>query len=215
MNRLIPYSDEVYAYLMTGYVDGHWIVELATCLGIVALLWLRDSDMAAPYRIAAVLLAILWAWIGVGFYWQTYQPLNWAGYYFGWAALLQALLIAGWGSLSAGFRPAVQIGKWNGWVGVAALLFAALIGPIMDYLAGEEVVARQAIGVTPLATISATFALWLLNRMRTPFWLSAIPVLLLGWEALRSIVLVLHQDIPMVIVAGLVAVLLLRRLVRA
>ena len=72
MNRLIPYSGEVYAYLLAGYRDAHLAIEIATCLAIAALLVAGGKAGRPAWRIGAVALAAIWLWLGIGFYWQTY-----------------------------------------------------------------------------------------------------------------------------------------------
>ncbi len=211
MNRLIPYSGEVYAYLMSGYGEAYIVLEIAVCLAIAALLFTGRSAGVVKGRIAAVVLAMLWGWIGVGFYWQTYQPLNWAGTYFGWAALIQGALIAVWGVTTGALRPDIRIAVPRHWIGFAALFLAALTGPLMRLLPDGSVVAVQSIGVTPLATITATLALFLLNTGRVPFWLLPVPILLLVWEYIRAHVLGVVQDGVLLAAAAVVLVFLLHR----
>lgn len=212
MNRLIPYSSEVYAYLMTGYVEGHTAIEIAVCLALVLFLIKGAGTDRLVCRAAAICLALLWAWMGIGFYWQTYQPLNWAGAYFGWAALAEAMLIGAWGLKTGAFRPDIEKPPSARWVGLLGLVLAAMAGPFMRAFSGDGVVVVQAIGVTPLATITATLALFLLNRAHIPFWLLPWPVLLLVWEAIRALVLTVTQDIVLLVVAIAVLICLIHRL---
>ena len=209
MNRLIPYSGEVYAYLMTAYVEGFAAIEIAVCLALAVFLIVPLIKGMGANRLvcrgAAMCLALLWAWIGIGFYWQTYQPLNWAGTYFGWAALAEAMLIGAWGMKTGAFRPDIGKPLPVRWVGLLGVVLAVSAGPFMRAISGDAVVAVQAVGVTPLATITATLALFLLNRTRIPIWLFPLPVMLLVWETIRALVLDVTQDI--VLVAGATAVL--------
>ncbi|RVU39667.1 hypothetical protein EOI86_10720 [Hwanghaeella grinnelliae] len=212
MNRLIPYSDEVYAYLLTAYIEGYAAVEVIVGLALVVFLIKGAGASRLSCRGTAVCLAMLWAWIGIGFYWHTYQPLNWAGTYFGWAALTEAVLIGAWGATTGGLRPDVGKAVPSHWAGLLGLVLAALIGPFMRLYSGDTVVAVQAIGVTPLATITATLSLFLLNRTRIPFWLFPLPVMLLVWESIRALVLFVMQDIVLLIIATVVLICLVHRL---
>lgn len=215
MNRLVPYSGEVYAYLVEGYADAHQTLAILFALAAVALLVIADRPAARAARgTAGVGLALIWAWIGFGFYWQTYQPLNWAGNYFGWAALVQAALIAVWAVQAPAFRPAFRWASPVDCMGLAGLTLAVLTGPFTRLLSGDAVIAAQAAGVTPLATITATLALFLLNRARIPFWLLPVPVALLCWEGVRAQVLGLVQDGALLAVSACILVLLLRRFAR-
>lgn|GEM_PF-674778 len=214
MNRLIPYSGEVYAYLLAGYSDAYIALEIAVCLAGAALLLTGARATLMTCRIAGAVLAILWAWIGVGFYWLTYQPLNWAGFYFGWAALLQAVLILVWSLPGGRFRPTARIAVFSHWMGLAALILAALMGPFMRLLSEGSVTAIQAVGVTPLATVTATLALFLLNTTRIPFWLLPVPVILLVWDFIRAQVLGVVQDNVLLAAAAAVLVFLLHGFLR-
>jgi hypothetical protein len=212
VNRLIPYTGEVHAYLMSGYVEGYAAIEIAVCLALIVFL-IKGADANRHLcRAAAICLALLWAWMGIGFYWQTYQPLNWAGAYFGWVALAEAMLIGAWGAKTGVFRPDIEKPSAARWVGLLGLVSAVTAGPFMRVISGDAVVALQAVGVTPLATITATLALFLLNRTRIPFWLLPLPVLLLVWETIRALVLAVTQDIVLLVVAAAVLICLIHRL---
>jgi hypothetical protein len=187
VNRLIPYSGEVYAYLLAGYREAHLAIEIAALIAIGAFLVAGNRAGPAVYRIAAALLAAVWGWLAIGFYWQSYEPLNWAGRYMGWAAFAQSLLLLAWGTLAGRFRPDPRPAMIRPRLALGALVIAALAGPATTLLAdGETVTAIQAVGVTPLATLAATSALLCLNREPVPFWLLPLPVLLLAWETIRA-----------------------------
>jgi hypothetical protein len=115
------------------------------------------------------------------------------------------MLIGAWGMKIGAFRPDVGKPLPMRWVGLLGVVLAASAGPFIRAFSGDAVVAVQAVGVTPLATITATLALFLLNRTRIPFWLIPLPVMLLAWETIRALVLDVTQDI--VLVAGATAVL--------
>lgn len=214
MNRLIPYSAEVYAYVTAEYGGANLPIEICTLLAVAVFLLFGRAGGHTGNRAAAVFLALLWGWIGVGFYWQTYQPLNWAGTYFGWASLVQAALIAIWGIGTGNFRPKLDLRSAGCWIGLVALALAALIGPTMRMFREEAVVPTQAIGVMPLATIAATLALLLINHVRSPSWLLPIPVILLGWEGVRANVMGLGEDMVLVLAGAVVLGLLVFRRLR-
>ncbi|MEQ9327182.1 MAG: DUF6064 family protein [Rhodospirillales bacterium] len=204
---MIPYSGEVYAYLLAGYRDAYLAIEIAACLAIAALLVAGGRAGRPVWRIGAVALAAIWLWLGVGFYWQSYEPLNWAGRYLGWAAILQAALVMIWGAVAGRFQPASRLATFRQWLATAVLVLSALAGPLVGLFSGGAVVALQAVGVTPLATMAATLALLLLNRSPGPLWLLPVPAFLLAWEAIRAGTLGLMQDGVLVAVAAVVLVL--------
>lgn len=208
MNRLIPYSGEVYAYLLAGYREAYVAIEIVVCLAVAALLVAGGKAVRPVWRISAFALAALWLWLGTGFYWQTYEPLNWAGRYMGWAAILQAALVMVWGAVAGRFQPELRPMTHRRRLGVAVLVLAALTGPIVSLFSGKDVSAVQAIGVTPLATMAATLALLLLNRGPAPFWLLPVPAVLLTWESIRAGTLGVPQDGALVAIAVVVLVLL-------
>lgn len=207
MNRLIPYSGEVYAYLLAGYRDAHEAIEIVTCLAVAAFLVAGGKAGPQVWRIGAFALAALWLWLGIGFYWQAYEPLNWAGRYLGWAAILQAVLVMVWGAVAGRFLPEPRPATHRQRLGVTILVLSALTGPIVSLFPGNDVIAVQAIGATPLATLSATLALLLLNRRPVPFWLLPVPVVQLTWETIRAGTLGVPQD--GVLIAAAVVVLVL------
>lgn len=211
MNRLIPYSGEVYDYLLYDYAGRYAAVEIGACAAIIACLIAGRWGNRTTARLGAVAFASAWAWIGIVFYWQTYQSLNWAGTYFGWAALLQAGLLAGWGITTGAFRADLSIHSLGRVTGLVTLAIAALAGQLSRLIAGGEVSAIQAVGVTPLATTTATLGLMLLNRTPVPVWLLPIPISLLAWDAVRACVLIVPQDIVLLVAAGFAAICLIGR----
>lgn len=208
MNRLIPYSGEVYAYLLAGYRDGNQALQIAAVTGVIALLVAVVRSVPGAGRAAGLGLAGLWGWLGAGFYWGAYEPLNWAGGTFGWAALAQALLLAIWGGMAGRFEPGFTIPPLRLWTGIVILLASMIAGPLTRIFAGDAVTAAQAVGVTPIATIAATLSLLLLNRTLPPLWLLPVPAALLGWAGIRAHVLGVPQDMALLAVGGLGVVLL-------
>lgn len=192
-DRLFPYSEEVYRYVLNGYRDAYWPVEAATVLGVLAMLALWRTDHLVVRRLIAGSLAGLWAWLGYGFYIQTYQAFNWAGLYFGYAALAQAILIMAWGGFAARLQPELS-GTVTTVIAVVSLGICGLQGLAVRVLSSAEPAAAQAIGLTPFATIIATLAILLINRTRAPLWMWIIPTALSGWEALRAWVLAIPGD---------------------
>ncbi|MGB1025465.1 MAG: hypothetical protein ACPGYL_02815, partial [Rhodospirillaceae bacterium] len=144
MNRLIPYSGEIYGYLLSGYREASWLLEPLTILALVGLLLASRVWSDRHGRILSAAWGLLFAGlIGVlasGFYHQTYQPYNWAGLYFGYAAMAQAGLIAVWGlglvHRRGRFRPEITR-SWDSILALGCLALAAGLGPLLRLEGGE------------------------------------------------------------------------------
>ena len=167
----VPFTAEVYFRLIERAGESFWPLHLLTvATGLVALiLALRGRG-----RVAALLLAVVWAWVGITFLMQRYTQLNWAGEYFGWGFLVQAALLAlialtGLGLTGPGRPPGVP-----GWVGLALAVTGLLLYPIIAPLTGHGGFQAETFGIHPDPTVVATLGIGLLMLDGAWRWLAFI-----------------------------------------
>ncbi|NOJ39903.1 DUF6064 family protein [Bradyrhizobium australiense] len=147
------------------------VVTLATGLLIILLIAWRPETWA---RWIALILAILWIFVGWSFLWSRYATINWAAAYIAPGFFVEgALLLAS--SLLDGLafdrrRPA-------GWIGYLILGFAIAGQPLLAPLQGRGWAASEVFGIAPDPMAIATLGVVLLARGRLLPWLLPIPVL--------------------------------------
>ncbi len=196
MDRLIPFTPDVYVGMFAGYNETTWTAfTAAVALGLVTLICIRRGDRNAG-RILALSVATFWIWTGWAFFIETYARLNWAAVPFGWLFIAQGVVTAIWGGVlgrfetSTGRTHSVEIGT--------ALLFVALIGhPVLTYALGHPIETAHGFGTAP-ATVAliAVAALYLIYGRRV-LWLAVWPVLWAAWDLASAWTMGLWRDVPL------------------
>ncbi|TDT43113.1 hypothetical protein DES49_0923 [Halospina denitrificans] len=169
VSQFIPMTPEVYFRLFERLNEAVWPWQVPVFAAAVIapfLLW-RGRGLSA-----AVLMALCWFWVAAVFQFYFHAELNWAGPYFGWAFVLQGLLV-----LIAGAR-----GRLPGTSGVRAMIGAGLMGfalvlyPLLGPLTGRSWAGLELAGTAPDPTAMLTLGL-LLVPVRVPWLLVPIPVI--------------------------------------
>lgn len=189
LQQFIPFSSDVYLRLLERIGEAYWPWHIATLLlgVLVLLLALRHKAHAG-----CMLLAPLWAIVGVAFFIQHYAELNWAGDFFGYAFIAEAILLLfialsgkGLAKTAPAKRPAIVIGL--------ILALTGLVGwPFIWLLTGSSWYQAEVFGIFADPTAIATLGLLLIMLRGWLLWLSAIIPLLwllisgLTWWVLLS-----------------------------
>ncbi|WP_237059108.1 DUF6064 family protein [Microbulbifer sediminum] len=205
LEDFIPFTADVYYRLLERMGEDFWPLHLLTLLlgGTVLLLALRGRA-----RLACLLLALPWLFVGVAYFMQRYGELNWAGRDIGWAFVLQGTLLAAAGASGFGIdrparaiAPAVMLGMLLGLLGLLGMpLIAPLVGfdwfqaetfaihpaPTAIVTLGVVLVLFRGIflwaaGIIPLAWISVSgLTLLVLDAPWTPVMFAALAAGVLG-----------------------------------
>lgn len=174
LSDFLLFSPRVYWRMFELHNQALWPLPLATlALGVAALALavLRPRQSGRP---VAVLLAVLWAWVGWSFVWERYATINWAAAYVAPLFALEGslLLIAG----GVPHRRAVDQHGIRRAVGVL-LVVVALAYPLLAPLFGRPWQAAEIFGVAPDPTAIATLGLPLLACGKRARLLWPIPLL--------------------------------------
>jgi hypothetical protein len=174
LSDFLLFSPRVYWRMFELHNAALWPLPLAMlALGVaaVAVAILRPQQSGRPI---AILLAVLWAWVGWSFVWERYATINWTAVYaaplFAIEALL--LLIIGGGLNRLAFDP-------RGVRGLAGILLIALaLGyPLLAPLFGRPWHGAEFFGIAPDPTAIATLGFVLMARGRSILLLYPIPLL--------------------------------------
>jgi hypothetical protein len=179
----MPFTPEVFFANFAQYNAAIWPAQtVAYALGLAAiLLLLRPAAWSST--LIALILAATWLWIGVAYHLDHFARINFAAPLFGLFFIAEGLLLAWSGvtrRLSFRFRADPV-----GWTGLAFVVFAMAVYPLLGWLAGHGWPRGPVFGVAPCPTVIFTMGLLLLTEGRVPRHLLIIPVLwaLLGGTA--------------------------------
>lgn len=182
----IPFTADVYFRLLERVGEAFWPLHVLTmALGVAAVV----LALKKRGRLACLLIAPVWAFVGVAFFIQRYAELNWAGGHLGYAFYGQAVLLLLVAGAGLGFdkesrrRPSTVLG--------AVIALAGLIGlPFMVTLTGGSWFQAEVFGIHPDPTAVVTFGLAMIMLRGWVLWLTAtIPAIWLLISALTLSVL--------------------------
>jgi Family of unknown function (DUF6064) len=149
------------------------IVVYGLVLPVIALLF--KPSMIADRCISAT-LAFMWAWTGAIYHWHFFSTINRIALAFGIAFIAQGAIYLVVGTLQhrlrfgyiSGLRPVV---------GLALIIYAGMIYPVIGIGFGHAYPNIPLFGVTPCPVTIFTFGVFLLLRSPMKWWVIALPVL--------------------------------------
>jgi hypothetical protein len=207
LSSFLLFSPRTYYRLFELYNLAVWplqIVALALGLVILVLIW-----RAPPWsgRAVAAILATCWLFVAWAYLLERLDTINLAARYFAIGFALQAALLL-WSGVVRD-RMHFDASGIAGKIGVALLLYAIAIHPLMAPLAGRSWTQAEIFGLAPDPTAIATLGIVLASAR--PHWhLLVVPVL---WCIISGLTLwtMEQPEAPVVIIAAAVAVLLASR----
>jgi Family of unknown function (DUF6064) len=202
-----PFTIEQFLGVFVAYNAAIWPAQIvAYILGIVAVsaLWMERSIVTG---LILSILAVLWAWNGIGYHFLFFAQINPAAKLFAGLFMLQAFLFAVSGVVANAvhFEPDRSL---RSIAGATFIIYAMFVYPILGLWAGHGLMKGPMFGVAPCPTIIFTIGMLLLARGPWVIWLSIIPFLwsLVGLAAAAQ--LGIPEDLGLA-VAGLVLVAVL------
>ncbi|ODR99444.1 hypothetical protein AUC68_05615 [Methyloceanibacter methanicus] len=172
---LLMFSPDVYYRLFELHNAAVWPAQiLALAGGLVGLVLIaRRASWAG--RVAAGVLAVGWAVVAVAYFHARYASINLAAPWYGWAFTAQAILLALSG-VALGRLAFTADRTWPQNVGVALLVFALLLQPLIGLPAGRPWTGVELAGLAPDPTVLATLGV-VLAADRVRWELLPIPLL--------------------------------------
>ena len=201
---MLPFSLEQFVGVFAAYNQAVWPAQiLAYVLGaIVVVAVLRPGP--ASNRIVSGVLGLMWLWTGMLYHGLFFSQINGVAFVFAGLFAVQGVALIYAGVIRNDLRFGVRAGP-SAVLGVALILYAALLYPLIGLAVGSSWSAMPMFGVTPCPVTIFTFGLFLLTTKRMSYWLLAIPFIwsLIGGSA--AILLNVPQD-WLLLVSGLIAV---------
>lgn len=167
------FSPKTYYRLLELHNAATWPGHLlAIVLGCV-ILFLVARPGAARERILATILAACWLWVAWAYLLARYATINWAARYFAMAFAVEAILLIVFNVVAG----RLSINRKERLPGMALLVFALAIQPLLGPLLGRPWTQAESFGVTPNPTVVATLAVLALSTHWSRWLLLAIPAL--------------------------------------
>jgi hypothetical protein len=173
---VLPFTTEQFFAVFATYNDAIWPIQIIAYLIAVvtaALAW--HSNSAASRRLILSLLALMWGWTGVAYFWLHFLVLTPMALVFGALFVFQAVLLAytAVSRKSSGFRPSRGASRA---LAVALIVYSMVVYPAIGLWTGHALGELPMLGVTPCPVTIFTFGILLLDA-RVPPILLPIPVL--------------------------------------
>jgi hypothetical protein len=206
MGFMLPFTAEQFSAVFVAYNHAIWPAQaFVYLLGGFAVMLLFSESLRSD-RIIALILATMWAWTGLVYHLVFFTAINRAAYVFGAMYIAEAVVMAYSGifhRINFGFRSDAA-----GRIGVALVVYAAVLYPLIGIAAGASPAELPMFGVTPCPVTIFTLGMMLLTRLPPNFSPIIVPVLwsLIGGSA--AILLRVQQD-WLLLVSGLLTVGLL------
>lgn len=174
-----PFTIDQFLAVFVAYNAAIWPAQIAAhVLGFLAVtaLWLNGL---LGKRIVLSILAVMWAWNGIGYHLLFFTEINPVAKGFAALFVLQAILFAASASTANDLR--FKAGPdLRSALALSLIVYALLIYEILGMWAGHGFMAGPMFGVAPCPTTIFTIGMLLLARGRWALWLSIIPLMVAG-----------------------------------
>jgi hypothetical protein len=203
----LPFTIEQFYSVFVQYNNTVWPMQIVLYGVAVAILFLLARGRPAESRFISGLLAFLWVWTAVTYYFLSFTRISPSGWLIG-AVLLAGGLWLGW---VGGFRNRIQFGlRWDlrGAIGILLVFYSLVAYPLIGLAIGHRYPAMPTFGLPCPVTIFTVGALMLTTApvRRSVFVVPAVWGLFGGTSA--TFFLGVYQDAGL-LVAGVISLVAL------
>jgi hypothetical protein len=197
----LPFDTHQFFSVFVRYNTAVWPAQVALTLAALCAVALALWPRRGSDRTIAVILGVLWLWMGVVYHLVFFRSINPAAVVFGVLFILEGVLLivfGGWlGRLRFAWTPTI-----SGLLGAALISYALLVYPTLTLVLGHQYPAAPTFGL-PCPTTIVTLGLLALTSSRPPLSVLAIPLL---WSAVgvsAAVQLGIWEDLGLVAAGGL------------
>jgi hypothetical protein len=207
------FSPRVYWRMFELHNAAFWPLHFATLAAGLAIVLLVLRRPPRRGLCVALILAVIWAFVGWTFLWSRYAAINWAMVYVAPAFGVEALLLA-----IAAARGGLALDRRDtgAWLGVLFMVVGIVAYPLLPPLFQRSLPSAEVFGIAPDPTAIATLGVLLTATGRLVPLLFAVPLI---WLLLSGLTLRTMGDtqawLPLSAVGVTAAVLALRRLAQS
>lgn len=183
---MLPFSADALFAQFGQYNQAIWPAPVSAFLLGALVLWLLVEPRTNSGRIISGILALLWVWNGAVYHLAWFTQINFFAPAFGVLFLLQGLLFAWFGAWKGTYGFSFS-NSYAGWAGLALVVTALALYPVVNALAGHTWPDIPTFGVAPCPLVIFTFGV-LLMRSSASWGIAVIPLLhALAWTAIAWI----------------------------
>jgi hypothetical protein len=206
---MLPFTVEQFSDVFAAYNVAVWPIQVILVLLAAAAVLLALKPRPFSDRMIALLLAILWLWMGAAYHLAFFSRINRAAYAFAVLCIVQAVifLVAGVTPQNLAFRTRTNA---MGIVGGLFVVYSLFAYPVIGYVLGRTYTRSPTFGA-PCPTTIFTFGMLLWADGIIHRYMLAIP---LGWSLIGIIAaleLGMVEDIALPVVGVLSTALILLR----
>jgi hypothetical protein len=198
----MPFTTEEFFAVFAAYNQALWPVQILAYLAGLLVVWLLLRPSRTASLIIAAVLAVFWAVNGIGYHWTWFAPINPVARAFAAAFVVQALLLVAAPFVAPALRFAIRADA-RSTLGLALIVYAIVIYPLLGWLAGHAWPAVPMFGIAPCPTTIFTIGTLLLTPWAMARWLLVIPLLWTVVGGSAAVLLSVPQDFGLIL-AGLV-----------
>lgn len=202
----LPFTIDQFLLVFATYNKAIWPLQpLAYLLGLTALFLVFRPNRYSGIIISGI-LGLFWVVNGLAYHWLFFSAINKGAYLFGALFIIQGILLI----YSGVYKDRIVYGKntfWSLFLGVAMMLYALLIYPLLGLIFGHVFPRSPVFGTAPCPTTIFTLGLLILARAETHKKLLLIPLVwsVIGFSA--ALYLGVKEDIGLM-VAGVITLLI-------
>lgn len=177
----MPFTVEQFFEVFQRYNDAVWPAQVVAVVDALIAIGAALRGGRRANRLAAVVLAALWLWMGAVYHLQFFRQINPAAMVFGVAFLIQAGMFVWFGVAHdrMSFDPRLDAA---GVLGSGLMLYSLALYPMLGSAFGHSYPASPTFGL-PCPTTIFTFGLLLWSRPRLPVALLVVP---LAWAVIGT-----------------------------
>jgi hypothetical protein len=172
VSSFLPFTAEEFFAVFAAYNAAIWPAQVgAYGLGLAAIVLVLWRPVG---RAVFAVLALMWAWTGIGYHVLFFAGINPAAYAFGALFVAEAAALMWAAAMPRDLflrAPRVDI-----WLGLGLCGYSLFLYPLIGLWFGHVYPAAPAFGVTPCPVTIFTFGMLLLKGGRAPWVVVAVPV---------------------------------------
>lgn len=178
----MPFTVEQFFEVFRQYNEAVWPAQIAAVADALIAIGAALVGTRRASRLATVVLAALWLWMGTVYHLEFFRPINPAATLFGAAFVVEAGLLVWYGVLRGrlAFEPRLDPA---GIAGGILMVYALVVYPEIGRALGHAYPAAPTFGL-PCPTTIFTFGLFLWARPRIPIAVVIIPA---AWAIIGSV----------------------------
>ncbi len=207
---MLPFTEEQFFSVFAEYNQAVWPAQWVLTAAALGIVLLSTSRAAWKDRAVCLLLAGLWAWMGIAYHLLHFSRINSAAFAFGALYLVEAALFAWWALAGRPLELRYRSDPPSA-LGLAMLAYSLVAYPLLGRWLGHAYPASPTFGV-PCPTTIFTLGILALARAKDIVALAAVPLL---WSAVggsAAFLLGVWQDLGLIVSGiALASLLVVRR----